>query len=278
MKLRPLELRMKLYDEVYSLRRLGLSYSQIIKIIQEKYNERLTFSHISYWIRGIYNPYGRVITLDDIKPSKELAFIIGSIIGDGNIFIYAKEKKHYYRICLICKDFDYALEFARCLEYIGVNSRIGKRRNGCYIVEEYSRTLCELLKKPLDIEKLRQYIEYSVETITSFLRAFCDSEGYVDRRGNIYVYNTDIKILNYIKELLLRLKIDVTGPHLLAKKGIPFYDRKRGKTYYAKKDEYYLYIRVNSRGRFAELIGFTIRRKMERLMKALNPPPFFSLA
>ncbi len=44
---------------------------------------------------------------------------------------------------------------------------------------------------------------------------------------------------------------------------------------YAKKDGYYLYIRVSSRRRFAELIGFTIRRKMERLMKALNPPPFF---
>jgi len=61
----------------------------------------------------------------------------------------------------------------------------------------------------------------------------------------------------------------VTGPHLKVKKGTPIYDRKKGKTYYVKKDEYYLYIRENSRRRFAELIGFTIRRKMERLMKAL---------
>ncbi len=94
MKYRPLELRMKLYDEVHRLRKLGLSYNQIIKIIQKKYNEKLTFSHISYWLRDIHSPCRReLITLDDIKPSRELSFIIGSIIGDGNIFIYILKKR-----------------------------------------------------------------------------------------------------------------------------------------------------------------------------------------
>jgi len=54
-------------------------------------------------------------------------------------------------------------------------------------------------------------------------------------------------------------------------------DRKMGKTVYVKKDVYYLYIRVNSRQRFAELVGFTIRRKMERLMKAFNIPTILFL-
>ena len=127
------------------------------------------------------------------------------------------------------------------------------------------------MKKPLDIDRLRYYIEYSVETMTAFLRAFFDSEGSVEKNGNIRVYNTDLRILNYVKELLLKLNIEVTGPRLSVKKGTPIYDKKIGKTYYTTKDAYYLYIRANSRRRFAELIGFTIRRKMERLMKALNP-------
>jgi len=105
--------------------------------------------------------------------------------------------------------------------------------------------------------------------MTSFLRAFFDSEGSVEKNGNIRVYNTDLRTLNYVKELLLRLNIEVTGPHLTVKKGTPFYDKKMEKTYYAKKDVYYLYIRANSRRKFAELIGFTIKRKMEKLMKAL---------
>jgi len=271
MKYRPLELRMKLYDEVYSLRRLGLSYSQIIKMVQEKYIEKLSRSHISWWLRGIHSPYGNVLILimfDDIKPSKELSFIIGDVAGDGTIRII--EKKYDYTIRLASKDVEHAMEFARCFEVVtGSKPWIGKRRDGLYIVEGYSRTLCELLKKPLDIEKLRYYIEYSVETMTAFLRAFFDSEGSVDKKGRIYVFNTDLVILNYVKELLLKLNIEVTGPHLGTKRGTPFYDKKMEKTYYTKKDEYYLYVLASSRRRFAELIGFTIRRKMERLMKAL---------
>jgi len=73
----------------------------------------------------------------------------------------------------------------------------------------------------------------------------------------------------------LRLNIEVTGPHLGAKKGTPIYDKKIGKTYYTKKDVYYLYIQASSRRRFAELIGFTIKRKKERLMEALNIPHIF---
>ncbi len=227
MKLRPLELRMKLYDEVYRLRNLGLSYSQIIKIIEEKYNERLSISHISYWLRDIHNPYRSVlITLDDIKPSRELATIIGGRAGDG--YTCVRKHEHRYIIGLKSKDADYALEFARCLEVVtGSKPYIGKLRGGLYVVEGCSKTLCELLKKPLDIEKLRPYIEYSVETMTAFLRAFFDSEGCVEKNGAIYVYNTDLRLLNYVRELLLKLNIDVTGPHLGTKEGTPIYDRKK---------------------------------------------------
>jgi len=205
MKCRPLELRMKLYDEVHRLRNLGLSYSQIIKMIEGKYNEKLSRAHISYWIRDIYNPCGREsITFNDIKPSKELSFIIGDVAGDGYIII--KKKTYKYIIGLRCKDVEHAIEFARCLEVVtGSKPYIGKQKDGLYIVEGYSRTLYELLKKPLDIDRLRYYIEYSVETMTAFLRAFFDSEGCVSKNGYILVYNTDLVILNYVKELLLKL-------------------------------------------------------------------------
>ncbi len=272
MKYRPLELRMKLYDEVHSLRKLGLSHSQIIKMVQEKYNEKLSRSHISWWLRGIHSPYGNVLIMfDDIKPSKELAFIIGDVAGDG--YTYVRKKTYDYVIGLKCKDVEHAMEFTRCLETItGSKPCIGKGKDDRYVVEGCSKTLYELLKKPLDIEKLRQYIEYSVETMTAFLRAFLGSEGCIDKRGYIRVYNTDLRLLNYVKQLLLKLNIEVTGPHLGTKKGTPIYNRKGGRTYYKKKDEYYLYIRASSTQRFAELIGFTIRKKMERVIKALNFP------
>ena len=117
MKYRPLELRMKLYDEVHRLRNLGVSYNQIIKIIQEKYNERLLKSHISYWLRDAHNPHGNIlITFNDIKPSRELAFIIGDVAGDG--YVRIRKKTYEYIIGLRCKDVEHAMEFARCLEVV----------------------------------------------------------------------------------------------------------------------------------------------------------------
>ncbi len=121
-----------------------------------------------------------------------------------------------------------AIEFTKCLEVVtGSKPSFRKRHNGFYIVEGYSKTLCELLVKPLDIEKLRKYIEYNEENITLFLRAFFDSEECVDKNGNILVHNTNLDLLNYFKELLLKLKIEVTGPHLHRMMGTPLYNREK---------------------------------------------------
>jgi len=135
MKYRPLELRMKLYDEVYRLRNLGLSYNQIIKMVQEKYNERLLKSHISYWLRDLHSPCGNVLIMfDDIKPLEELSFIIGDVAGDG--YTRIRKKIYSYIIGLKCKDVEHAIEFARCLEVVtGSKLYIRIRKNGFYIVE-----------------------------------------------------------------------------------------------------------------------------------------------
>jgi hypothetical protein len=81
----PRELRIKLYDEVNRLRVNGLTYNKIIEEIQRRYGVRLSKSHISYWMRGIHNPYnGRYIpSIEFLRPSEELAYVIGVKIGDG---------------------------------------------------------------------------------------------------------------------------------------------------------------------------------------------------
>ncbi|MFN3655614.1 MAG: hypothetical protein ACK4TO_09915, partial [Candidatus Nitrosotenuis sp.] len=47
--------------------------------------------------------------------------------------------------------------------------------------------------------------------------------------------------------------------------GTPFYDREQGKTYTAKRDVYSIYVRADSRLRFHKYVGFTIKRKQQRL-------------
>jgi len=139
------------------------------------------------------------------------------------------------------------------------------------------------LKKPLDIERLRCFVEYSAECKSAFLRGFFDSKGSIDKTGEIRVYNTDLKLLRYVKQLMESLKIETSGPRLKTKHGKPFID-PRGKTYYTKKDYYYFYIPADYRLNFYK-IGFTIKRKQQRLEDFLirtgrlkppaKPPLFF---
>ena len=215
----PRELRIKLYDEVKRLRRDGLRYSEIIEDIQRRYGVTLSKSHISYWTRGIHDPYnGRYIpSIEFLEPCEELAYVVGVKIGDGYATRRRRTVKSYnrVRIGLKVKDREFAEEFGRCLvEVLGRRPIKPRYRNdvGKYVVEVYSQTLYELLKKPVDLERLKKYIEHCERCVAAFIRGFADSEGSVSEEGYICIHNTDYRLLEYVKELLKRLGIESTGP------------------------------------------------------------------
>jgi intein-encoded DNA endonuclease-like protein len=136
---------------------------------------------------------------------------------------------------------------------------------GKYVVEAESKTLYELLRKPVDLERLKKYIERCERCVAAFIRSFADSEGSVDKNGNIIIYNTDLRLLTYVKEHLRRLSIESTGPMLNAQRGTIFYDPRMGKKYVTNKDCHRLHIRASSNTNFYRYVGFTIRRKQRRL-------------
>jgi intein-encoded DNA endonuclease-like protein len=72
------------------------------------------------------------------------------------------------------------------------------KSSGRYVVEAESKTLYELLRKPVDLDRLRRYIEHCGRCVAAFIRGFADSEGSVDKNGNINIYNTDLRLLTYI--------------------------------------------------------------------------------
>jgi intein-encoded DNA endonuclease-like protein len=262
----PWELRMKLYDEVKRLRRDGLTYSEIIEEIQRMCGVRLSKSHISYWTRGVRSPYNYKIryisSVELLRPSEELAYVIGVKLGDG----YTNHNK--VRIGLRVKDREFAIEFGRCLSKVLGRGPIKPgyiNYVGLYAVEVQSKVLYEFLKKPVDLNKLKKYVEHCKRCMSAFLRGFTDSEGSVSREGYICVYNTDRKLLEYIKNLLKRLGIESTGPWPKRQQGKPFYDYKTMKTYTYNKDEYYIYIRTGDNMKFYKHVGFTISRKQKRL-------------
>jgi intein-encoded DNA endonuclease-like protein len=283
----PRELRIKLYNDVVAFRRDGLTYERIIEEVWRRYGVRLSKSHISYWLRGVHSPYNgkRIPSLELLKPSEELAYVIGVVLGDG----YASKRRRIIKgysdsiIGLKARDREFVEEFARCIAMVlGRKSMKPRYRNdvGRYVVETQSETLYELLRKPVDLERLKRCIEHCERCVAAFIRGFADSEGCVDKHGYIYIHNTDLRLLTYIKELLKRLNIESTGPKLNTRRGTVIRDPRTGKQYPRNKDCYRVYIRARSNTNFYRHIGFTIRRKQRRLEEYIknktSPPPPFS--
>jgi intein-encoded DNA endonuclease-like protein len=168
-----------------------------------------------------------------LEPSEELAYVIVVALGDGYAYRRGRAIKGYRDVVvgLKARDREFVEEFARCLANVLGSRQIRPRyvkSSGRYVVEAESKTLYELLKKPVDLERLKKYIEHCERCMAAFLRGFADSEGSVNKRGYIFILNTDLRLLIYVKELLRRLGIESTGPIIHVRRGTIFYDPRTG--------------------------------------------------
>jgi intein-encoded DNA endonuclease-like protein len=269
----PLEIRAKMYEDVIELGRQGLKYKEIQKIIYEKYGKQISRQLIGQWINGKHHPLGKVNKFDG-KFSPKLAYIISAILSDGCKYI--NKKKSQYSLELATNDKEFAEEFGRCLAKVLGRKKPYKpfwdKNKRKWKVAGYGILLCEFLDKPL--EEMRPYIEHSKENVSAFLRALFDGDGsiYVKIRGRkrrraLWLYNTNKELLIYAKYLLKRFfDIDSTL-HLATREGSITYCPNG--VYKATKNCYYLYIRAKSLFDFYKHIGFTIKRKQRRLLKAI---------
>ncbi|MEM1954750.1 MAG: LAGLIDADG family homing endonuclease [Nitrososphaerota archaeon] len=276
----PREMRIKIYEDFLELRKQGLSYGQIIKEIKRRYNVTIHKSHCSYWCRGIYSPYNgiRIPTIEFLKPSEDLAYVAGAIAGDGYVYKKSKLAPRYndeFVVGLDVKDKEFAQFFAIAL------AKVLKRKPpipwqnkkyGRWVVMIRCKALYELFNKPIDIEKMRPFVEHCEKCICAFLRGFFDSEGCVRKVGEIRVYNTNYKLLEYVTYLLNKIGIETTSdkPRLHGRAGNSIRNPKTGKIYKTRKDVYYVAIRAKSNLMFYEKVGFTIERKRKRLEEYLR--------
>jgi intein-encoded DNA endonuclease-like protein len=120
-------------------------------------------------------------------------------------------------------------------------------------------------QKPVDLHRLKKYIEHCEKCVAAFIRGFADSERCANKRGYIFILNTDQRLLIYVKELLRRLGIESTGPKLHYLRGTVIHDPRTGKQYTHNKDAYVIYIRASSNMNFYRYVGFAMTRKQARL-------------
>jgi intein-encoded DNA endonuclease-like protein len=271
----PRELRIKVFNDVHKLRKRGLSCSKIRKEIYRKYGVWISTGTISRWLRGVSSPYnGRYIpSSKQLKPSEDLGYVIGVRLGDGSTY----EHGDCYVVCLAARDEEFVEEFAKCLGNVlgrgspirprfKKNDRKNERR---YIAEAKSKTLYELLRKPVDLKRIRQYVEHCPKCVAAFLRGLFDSEEHVSKNGYITLHNTNYELLVYAQKLLWKyFGIESTGPWPSTKKGTIRYSH--GRRFKANKDCYYIYIQAKSLPKFYKHVGFTIKRKQKRLEEYLR--------
>jgi intein-encoded DNA endonuclease-like protein len=266
----PLEIRMKMYENVVKLRKQELKYKEIQKIIYEKYGKRISLSRISDWINGKRHPLGNVNKFDG-KPSPELECVVGVMFSDG--YKYFNDGK--YRLRLAVVDREYAEEFGKNLaKLLGrkepykpfYNEKLKR-----WVVVGSSFQLYKFLDRPF--EELKQYVEHCKDCVSAFLRALFDGDGHIYKR-RLMLYNTNKELLIYVQYLLKKyFDIDATGPYLTKKKG-SIARFPNGKIVKTNEDCYYIYIRARSLLNFYKYIGFTIKRKQQRLVKAISSPFF----
>jgi intein-encoded DNA endonuclease-like protein len=262
-KIPPREFRIKMYNDVHKLRKRGLSYTEIRKEIYRKHGVWIGTGTISRWLRGVSSPYNgrRVPSPELLKPSEDLGYVIGVVLGDG----YTCEGSYGDVIGLRAKDKEFVEDFGRRLgNVLGREPIRPWKDTGAYVAIARSKTLHELLRKPIDLKRIKEYVEHCPKCVAAFLRGLFDSEGCVSKKGYISLYNSNYEVLVYAQRLLRRFGIESTGPRPHKRKGTTMHDPRTGKQYKANKDCYYIYILADSLLNFYLYVGFTIKRKQKR--------------
>ncbi len=199
------------------------------------------------------------------KLSPELAYILGVIEGDGCLYKYRRHSLrgecYGYGLVLSVTDKDFADYFYDQVKkwcgfhlYRNRGPQTGIGYKDIYTIRLRSKDAYEFLKT-FDLDELK---ESSEEIKCMFLNGFFDSEGHVPKRKNGFIHigvvNLDIILL--VRNLLQSLNI---------KFGSILEKNLTDKTFY-----YFHIGSIESLQRFKDKVGFSIKRKQDRLVHILD--------
>jgi intein-encoded DNA endonuclease-like protein len=268
----PPELIDALYSKALELARDGLGPTRIASHLHDTYSLRLSPGTLRHWIVGDRKP-GRNTQRRNIfkrESSRPLSYIIGANIGDGCTLT------KNWCIKLEVTDFDFASTFntnmATLFSRTNPNKILTRNEVGrlpMYVVKYSSKQLAKLLRLPL-----RKLLELAFAFPREFLRGFFDAEGHVDVGAKesfslaTGAENSD-KILLAKVRLLLRREFGISS-RINRKRESGSLKIIRGKSFRMRRTSYSLMIRrLEDMKSFDRLVGFSIKRKDQKLKDAL---------
>jgi len=254
--------RFTLYNKALRLKESGLGCRRIARILN------ISKSTTRCWLNGYQGKYSNPINAyhgryTALTPSAELAYIIGALLGDGNL------SARGYQIRLEAKDRDFVEKFSSCLTNV-LNRDIpypvwGPRSDGLYYTSGGSRHLFEFLKQGWKDDFVLVVERYP----SDFLRGLFDSEGCVSlrrrfRNGQVF-FDRCITLSNTDVNLLVRTK------NLLKK----FFDINSSICISSRPRHYKVCYRLGIYRcidilKYARFVGFSIQRKAQSLQRMVR--------
>lgn len=204
------------------------------------------------------------------KPSPPLSYIIGANIGDGCTLTKG------WSVKLEVTHFDFAQAFdanmAKLFSRTSPNEILVRHRPGrlpMYIVKYSSKQLVRLLQ-----ESSRKLLEVVFAFPRDFLQGFFDAEGHVDVKAaknfqlSAGAENSDRPLLPKVKQLLNELGISSRVYHKRKQESNKMI---RGESFVMKQSSFTVAInRAADLREYAEEVGFSIHRKMQKLTDGLS--------
>ena len=267
---RSLRERLRIYEEAIRLKERGFGYKRIAKILKEKYGSSPSPGMICNWVKGRHHPLG---SCNKLVMGPELAYVIGGWLGDGTLAL--DRSRYQYYVKLSVKDYDFAESWGYYLsKAVGKSSPYKPRwskHNQRWVVRGSSIQLYLILKRVRSTGNPWILIRYLNPYPAYALRGLFDAEGSVCPRWyEVGFTNTNIKLITLTQWLLRTLGIESRSYSHMMKRFLK--DPQSGRIY--KRRQTVLYdLRIRGRVnilRFAEKVGFTIKRKQRKLKELLQ--------
>jgi len=246
-------------DHSPSAREAGLALYQVCRLYFGSFNKAKQVAGLS-----INLPKHHQINKNAGVLNGDLAYIMGVIEGDGHCRKRKTEERTSGEIILKVKDLDFAKEFeSRLRNWSGIQPKFWER-NGFFHVGLYSIDAVDIIQN-IDLKKV---VNLNKRIKANFLRGMYDSEG-----GVLGVNLNKRKfVCRWIHFSNNNEKIIATVSKLLKDFGINHKIRSRIHSgFKSKKLQYEILIfGQENLKRFYKNIGFSIKRKINKLLKVIN--------
>jgi intein-encoded DNA endonuclease-like protein len=270
-----LDKRIKLYGEAQRLSKSGLSPRAIERRLRSTYGYSVAATNINKWVYHGARPDTRA-NIPNLNPSPHLSYFLGAYKGDG--YQYCDSRNRIFRVGFRVKDRDFAKHASRAIAAVLRRGPVplwtargrGGPNDTFHVFSVGSWSLRSFLRRNLEVQ-----LAVAMKFPREFLRGIFDAEGFVSvgRCGNrIQVYvgiaMSDRRIIEAIRRILLvEFGIATSGPY--QKKGRP--SMIQGHVAMFRRTTYEIRVSTHaSVEKFAQVVGFSIRRKNRKLAGVLK--------